>query len=98
MIVKWVAVVGGAAELAPVGFRFGIDDPATRGPVRGPTLISDGSLVIDILSNTPPRKVIWRGSAEATVQRDMSDEVRQAKIQKAVAKTFASFPARAARP
>jgi hypothetical protein len=94
MIVKWVAVASGNVELAPVGFRFGIDDPATRGPTLGPSTFSEGSLVIDILSNQPPRKVIWRGTAQATVNRDLSDEVRQERIQKAVAKTFASFPSR----
>lgn len=94
MIVKWVAVASGNVELAPVGFRFGIDDPATRGPTRGPATYSEGSLVIDVLSNQPPRKVIWRGTAQATVNRDLTDEVRQERIQKAVSMTFASFPAR----
>ncbi|HLY08228.1 MAG TPA: DUF4136 domain-containing protein, partial [Planctomycetota bacterium] len=95
MIVKWVAVAGGSVDLAPVGFRFGIDDPATRGPTRGPSTVSEGSLVIDVLSNKTPRKVIWRGTAEATVNRDLPDEIRQSRIQKAVAKTLASFPAHA---
>ena len=97
MLIKWVAVAGGNVELAPVGFRFGIDDPATRGPTRGPSSYGEGSLVIDVLSNTPPRKIIWRGTAEATVQRDQPDEIRQARIQKAVAKTFEYFPAHSAK-
>jgi hypothetical protein len=92
MLVKWVAVASGNVELAPVGFRFGIDDPATRGPIQGPATMGEGSLVIDVLSNQPPRKVIWRGTAQATVNRDLSDEERQDRIQKAVSKTFASFP------
>ena len=92
MIVKWVAVAGGSVELAPVGFRYGIDDPKTRGPTRGPITQSEGSLVIDVVLNKAPRKVIWRGTAEATVNRDLPDEVRQSRIQKAVEKTFASFP------
>ena len=50
-----------------------------------------------MLSNQPPRKVIWRGSAEATVNRDLPDDVRQERIQRAVAKTFASFPAHPAK-
>jgi len=93
MLIKWVAVAGGSVELAPVGFRFGVDDPKTRGPVPGPSTLSEGSLVIDVMSNQAPRKVIWRGVAEATVNRSLSDEERQARIQAAVAKTFASFPA-----
>ena len=97
MIIKWVAVASGNVELAPVGVRFGIDDPATRGPTQGPSTLTEGSLVIDILSNQAPRKVIWRGTAEATVNRDLPDEVRQERIQKAVAKTFASFPYRPAK-
>ena len=97
MIVKWVAVASGNVELAPVGFRFGIDDPATRGPIQGAQTLTEGSLVIDVLSNQPPRKVIWRGSAEATVNRDLPDDVRQERIQRAVAKTFASFPAHPAK-
>ena len=97
MIVKWVAVASGNVELAPVGFRFGIDDPKTRGPVQGPSTMGEGSLVIDVLSNQAPRKVIWRGTAQATVNRDLPDEVRQERIQKAVAKTFAAFPAHPAK-
>ena len=92
MLIKWVAVASGSVELAPVGFRFGVDDPKTRGPATGPANLSEGSLVIDVLSNQPPRKVIWRGVAESTVNRSLPDEERQARIQAAVAKTFASFP------
>jgi hypothetical protein len=94
MLVKWVAVAGGSVELAPVGFRFGVDDPLTRGPTTGPPNLSEGSLVIDVLSNQSPRKVIWRGVAEATVNRSLPDEERQERIRLAVAKTFASFPLR----
>jgi len=94
MLIKWVAVSGGSVDLAPVGFRYGIDDPLTRGPVTGPPNLSEGSLVIDVLSNQSPRKVIWRGVAEATVNRSLPDEERQERIRLAVAKTFASFPSR----
>jgi hypothetical protein len=97
MIVKWVAVASGSVELAPVGFRFGIDDPKTRGPVQGPSTIGEGSLVIDVMNNQAPRKVIWRGTALATVNRDLPDEERQERIQRAVAKTFESFPAHPAK-
>lgn len=96
MLVKWVAVAGGSVELAPVGFRFGIDDPLNPGTGAGPSTISEGTLVIDVLSNQPPRKIIWRGVAEATVNRSLSDEERQERIQKAVSKLLASFPAHAA--
>jgi len=92
MLIKWVAVTGGTVELAPVGFRFGIDDPLNRGTGAAPASMSEGSLVIDIMNNTPPRKIIWRGVAEATVNRSLSDEERQERIQRAVAKTLASFP------
>lgn len=97
MLIKWVAVTGGSVELAPVGFRFGIDDPLGKGTGAGPANMSEGSLVIDVMNNIPPRKIIWRGIAEATVNRSLSDEERQERIQKAVAKTLASFPAHAAK-
>jgi len=93
MLIKWMAVASGSVELPPVGFRFGVDDPKTRGPVTGPSNIGEGTLVIDVMSNQAPRKVIWRGVAESTVNRSLPDEERQARIQAAVAKTFASFPA-----
>lgn len=92
MLVKWVAAAGGSVELAPVGFRFGVDDPATSGETRGPSNIAEGTLVIDVLSNTPPRRIIWRGVAEATVNRSLPDEERQKRIQKSVTKLLASFP------
>src|SRR5438045_2386445 len=44
MLIKWVAVAGGSVELAPVGFRFGVDDPKTRGPVTAPATLSEGTL------------------------------------------------------
>lgn len=94
MLVKWVAVTGGTVDLAPVGMRFGEDDPLARrnAPYNNPSNLSEGSLVIDIWTNKAPRAVIWRGVAEATVNRDLSDEERQARIVKAVAKLMASFP------
>jgi hypothetical protein len=92
MLVQWVAVSGGSVELSPVGFRFGVDDPVTRGPPSGPSNLSEGSLVIDVTSNQTPRKVIWRGVAESTINRSLPDEERQERIRVAVAKTFASFP------
>jgi hypothetical protein len=93
MLVKWVAVTGGNVELAPVGMRFGVDDPLTnKTPVTGPANLTEGSLVIDIWRNQTPRHVIWRGVAEATVNRNLPDEERQARIQQAVAKTLSSFP------
>jgi hypothetical protein len=93
MLVKWVAAAGGSVELAPVGFRYGIDDPGREQvPPAGPPSLNEGSLVIDVLSNQSPRKVIWRGVAEATVNRNLPDEERQERIRLAVAKTFASFP------
>ena len=94
MLVKWVAVAGGSIELAPVGFRFGVDDPKTAGPIGGASNLGEGTLVIDVLSNKAPRKIIWRGVAEATVNRSLSDEERQDRIQRAVAKLMSSFPSR----
>jgi len=93
MLIKWIAVTGGAAELSPVGVRFG--DPATASaPAGGPVTLAEGSLVIDVIWNKVPRRLIWRGNAEGTVNRDLPDEERQARIQKAVARTLAAFPAR----
>lgn len=93
MLVKWVAASGGTVELAPVGMRFGEDDPlAARHANFTPSNLSEGSLVIDIWTNKAPRAVIWRGVAEATVNRDLSDEERQARIVKAVAKLLHDFP------
>jgi hypothetical protein len=93
MLVKWVAVTGGSVDLAPVGMRFGSDDPlGNRAPVTGPANMAEGSLVIDIWTNKAPRTVIWRGIAEATVNRSLPDEERQARIQQAVAKLMGSFP------
>jgi len=98
MLVQWVAVAGGTVELSPVGFRYGVDDPLTRGPPVGPANLSEGSLVIDVVSNQTPRKVIWRGVAESTINRSLPDEERQERIRVAVAKTFASFPSRRGSP
>ncbi|MBV8878646.1 MAG: DUF4136 domain-containing protein [Planctomycetaceae bacterium] len=97
MLVKWVAVAGGNVELPPVGFRFGVDDPLARKAGNGPPNLSEGSLVIDVMSNQTPRRIIWRGMAEATVNRSLPDEERQERIRKAVARTLASFPARASK-
>lgn len=93
MLVKWIAVTGGSVEMNPVGFRFG-DPGAPQEPGSGPVLLAEGSLVIDVIWNKVPRRLIWRGNAEGTVNRSLSDEERQARIQKAVSKTLASFPAR----
>lgn len=94
MLIKWVAVTGGSVDLAPVGMRFGEEDPlaARHAPFNNPSSMSEGSLVIDIWTNKAPRTVIWRGVAEATVNRDLSDEERQARIVKAVSKLMADFP------
>jgi hypothetical protein len=93
MLIKWIAVTGGSVELNPVGVRFG-DPGAPQEPGPGPVTMSEGSLVIDVIWNKVPRRLIWRGNAEATVNRGLPDEERQARIQKAVSKTLASFPAR----
>ncbi len=95
MLIKWIAVTGGSVELNPVGFRFG-DPGAPPDPSYGPVTMAEGSLVIDVIWNKVPRKLIWRGHAEGTVNRNLPDEERQARIQKAVSKTLASFPARPA--
>ncbi|HZE97460.1 MAG TPA: DUF4136 domain-containing protein, partial [Planctomycetota bacterium] len=92
MLIKWVAVAGPSVELAPVGFRFGIDDPLAKTAGTGPSNLSEGSLVIDIIGNKVPRKIIWRGVAEATVNRSLPDEERQRRIQEAVSKTLRNFP------
>lgn len=93
MLIKWIAVTGGSVEANPVGFRFGGPDPKPA-PGNGPVTLAEGSLAIDVIWNKTPRRLIWRGNAEGTVNRDLPDDERQARIQAAVAKTLASFPAR----
>ena len=94
ILIKWLALTGGPVDVHPIGFRFGEDEPPPPAPGASAVTLSEGSLVIDVIWNKSPRKIIWRGSAEGTVSRGVPDEVRQARIEEAVAKTLHSFPSR----
>lgn len=50
-----------------------------------------GSLVIDVV-DPETQKLIWRGSAQAEVDRSASREKREKRISKAVQKILAGFP------
>jgi len=51
----------------------------------------EGSLILDI-SNPATRKLLWRGSAQAKVDRYTSDQKRQRRINTAVKKILSQFP------
>jgi hypothetical protein len=51
----------------------------------------EGSLVIDIIA-ADTRRLIWRGSAQAEVNRTARPEKKQAQIDEAVAKMLERFP------
>jgi hypothetical protein len=94
ILIKWLALTGGPVDMNPIGFRFGESDAPPPPDTGSSVTVSEGSLVIDVIWNKPPRKIIWRGSAEGTVSRGVPDEVRQARIEEAVGKTLHSFPSR----
>ncbi len=52
-----------------------------------------GSLVLDVTS--PAKKsVVWRGVAETEVDRELSDDARKARIEKAVQDIVKKLPAK----
>jgi hypothetical protein len=51
----------------------------------------EGSLILDIV-NPQTRKLIWRGSAQAEVNRSASPEKRQERIEEAVRRMLERFP------
>ena len=57
------------------------------------TVTTNGTLIVDIF-DTRTRNLIWRGTAEGTVEPDASMEQREIRIREAVAGTMGPFPAR----
>ena len=57
-------------------------------------IVTKGSLVLDALlpGKIGERRVVWRGIAESTVEDADSDQVRQARIEKAAAELVKRFP------
>ncbi len=69
--------------------------PYGDGPWWGPpdvTTIRMATLVVDILEPKPRLRVVWRGTGELEMPRDVSPGEREARVAEAVKKILASFP------
>jgi hypothetical protein len=52
---------------------------------------TQGTLIVDII-DAKTKQLIWRGTAEGTIDPDASTEKREARLNEAVAKLMANFP------
>jgi hypothetical protein len=51
----------------------------------------EGTLVLDIV-NAKSNQLMWRGSAQAEINRQLKPEEREKRLQEAIGKILAQFP------
>lgn len=66
------------------------------GPRFGPRGVhverrTEGSLTLDIV-DTRTKQLVWRGTAESSIDRDASPQERRERLQEAVSKILEKFP------
>lgn len=65
--------------------------PPFQGQTTSVEVYEQGTLVID-LASTALRSVIWRGSAQAKIDRDFKKPQRDARLRDAIARMFKKYP------
>ena len=92
-LISWTAGIGSHIETYGTMTAYGYDADAyfiETAPMQRE--YAEGSLMVDFVLAKPPKKMFWRGVAQATVKAGDTTEERQLLIRNAVAKMLAQFP------
>ena len=89
VLVAFHAMVGGMEEekARRVAFGYAAGPAAASGRQVG-----EGTLIIDLVSNTQPPRLIWHGVASGAVTRGLSAEATVARIEEAVRAVLQLYP------
>ena len=92
-LISWTAGIGSHIETYGTMTAYGYDADAyfiETAPMQRE--YAEGSLMVDFVLAKPPKKMFWRGVAQATVKASDTSDDRQKLIRDAVAKMLAQFP------
>jgi hypothetical protein len=91
VLVAFHAMVGGMEDERARRIQFGYDWTGSA-PAPSGRQVGEGTLVIDVIANTKPPRLVWHGVAAGAVTRGLSPEETVARIEEAVAAIAAQYP------
>jgi hypothetical protein len=91
VLVAFHAMVGSLEDERARRVQFGYEWTGAA-PAAGGRQVGEGTLVIDIVANTKPPRLVWHGVASGAVTRGLSAEDTVARIEEAVAAIVAQYP------
>ena len=92
-LVGYHVVLQRKVDVQTVGTWYGYRGAGLRIPETRTYQYEQGTLLLDVVDPTTTN-LIWRGTATAVVDPDVSTEKRERRIAEAVAKVLADFPPR----
>ena len=95
-LIGYHAAIQGGMDATTVNTYYGYGWGGWYGGVYGNTYVryyEKGALIIDIV-DASRRELVYRGTAEAEVDRTMSQETRDARLRSAIDKILRKFPPR----
>ena len=91
VLVAFHAMVGGMEEEKARRVAFGYEWGTGPAPAPG-RQIGEGTLVIDLISNTQPPRLLWHGVASGAVTRGLSAQATVERIEEAVRAVLQLYP------